>query len=150
MAHIATSTKGSLNVELNIVPFIDLMSCMTAFLLVTAVWISTTQLKNDPNTRGNEMLHPQVARLQIVIEADQMWVKQSLTGERREVALADWDKLAVALGELSPDSKVSVEVAANSTNAHPIGYQTLIAAMDTAVKAGFTNVGVIDAFQIEP
>ena len=31
-ASIGAGTKGSVDVELNIVPFIDLMSCLTAFL----------------------------------------------------------------------------------------------------------------------
>jgi len=35
--------------------------------------------------------------------------------------------------------------AAESTAGHPITYQTVIAAMDIAVKVGFTSVGLSDA-----
>ena len=45
---IGTGDKKSVNVELNIVPFIDLMSCLTAFLLVTAVWVNLASVKNEP------------------------------------------------------------------------------------------------------
>ena len=45
-AAIGTGDKKSVNVELNIVPFIDLMSCLTAFLLVTAVWVNIAQINN--------------------------------------------------------------------------------------------------------
>ena len=38
--------KKSVNVDLNIVPFIDLMSCLTAFLLVTAVWVNIAQINS--------------------------------------------------------------------------------------------------------
>jgi biopolymer transport protein ExbD len=40
--------KKSVNVELNIVPFIDLMSCLTAFRLVTAVWVNIAQINIQP------------------------------------------------------------------------------------------------------
>jgi biopolymer transport protein ExbD len=36
------------NVDLNIVPYIDLMSCLTAFLLVVAVWIDIAQITIQP------------------------------------------------------------------------------------------------------
>jgi biopolymer transport protein ExbD len=41
---LGTGDKKSVNLDLNIVPFIDLMSCLTAFLLVTAVWVNIAQL----------------------------------------------------------------------------------------------------------
>ena len=47
-ASIGTGDKKSVNVELNIVPFIDLMSCLTAFLLVTAVWVNIAQINIQP------------------------------------------------------------------------------------------------------
>src|SRR5688572_23013105 len=40
--------KKSVNIELNIVPFIDLMSCLTAFLLVTAAWVNIASLNIRP------------------------------------------------------------------------------------------------------
>jgi len=48
--------KKSLDMELNLVPFIDLLSCLISFLLITAVWTqisavpahSTGNLQKDP------------------------------------------------------------------------------------------------------
>lgn len=37
-----------------------------------------------------------------------------------------------------------VDVAALSTDARPINYQALVVAMDTAIKAGYPDVGVTD------
>ncbi len=37
--------KKSLDAELNLVPFIDLLSCLISFLLITAVWTQTSALK---------------------------------------------------------------------------------------------------------
>ena len=46
--------KKSVNVHLNIVPFIDLMSCLTAFLLVTAVWSNLAQISIKPKGVARE------------------------------------------------------------------------------------------------
>jgi hypothetical protein len=45
----------------------------------------------------------------------------------------------VTSGDLPP-----VEVAASSSDAHPIAYTQLITAMDTAVRVGYPRVGVTD------
>ena len=37
--------KKPLNAELNLVPYIDLLTCMVAFLLITAVWTQLAQLR---------------------------------------------------------------------------------------------------------
>jgi biopolymer transport protein ExbD len=144
---LGTDNKKSVNLDINIVPFVDVMSCLTAFLLVTAVWINTAHLKNDPSTKGTTGMPPeqQPPRLSILIEWDQMLVTESPSGESRQLARDDWGHLGEALKELQPPGEVPhVEIAAASSNAHVIEYQTLIAAMDTTVKAGFPDVGVID------
>jgi len=40
--------KKSVNADLNLVPYIDLLTCMVAFLLITAVW---SQLGASRRTR---------------------------------------------------------------------------------------------------
>jgi biopolymer transport protein ExbD len=142
---LGTNQKGSVNVELNIVPFIDLMSCLTAFLLVTAVWINMANIQNQPAGRnrdiGIDIEHP---KLSILLEYDQMVVTQLPSGEIRQMASGDWDKLTNALHEFKSAEPLHVEIAAASSNTHPIEYQTLIAAMDTTVRAGFPDIGVTD------
>jgi hypothetical protein len=41
-----------------------------------------------------------------------------------------------------------VEVAASSTEAHPIAYEQLVTAMDTAVRVGYPRVGVTDPLSL--
>ena len=54
-ASVGTGEGGkSVNVELNIVPFIDLMSCLTAFLLVTAVWVNIAQINIQPKGKTRD------------------------------------------------------------------------------------------------
>jgi biopolymer transport protein ExbD len=146
MAHaLGTNQKGSVNVDLNIVPFIDLMSCLTAFLLVTAVWVQTANLPATPAGRGTTpgKEHPKLA---ILVDTDAIDVFASPSGEARHLAANDWAGVTAALRALAPaDEPPFVEIAANSTTAHPIAYQQLVTAMDTAVAAGFSDVGVTDA-----
>lgn len=146
-AVIGSGDRKSVNLELNIVPFIDVMSCLTAFLMITAVWINLAKLDNaaagkgkDP---GTETVHP---KLSVLIEWDQMLVSASPSGETRQLAVFDWTHLQDALKELRPagDEEPRVEIAAASTNEHPISYQQLVAAMDTSLRAGYQNVGVTD------
>jgi biopolymer transport protein ExbD len=147
---IGTGNAKSVNVELNIVPFIDLMSCLTAFLLVTAVWVSIANVKNEPVNKGPDpKIEAEHARLTVLLEDDQILVQQSPSGDARKLPAFDWMGLERALREFkTPGELPTVEVAAASTNAHPIEYDKLIAAMDTAVRAGYPRVGVTDPMSL--
>ncbi len=143
---IGTSRKGSLDVELNIVPFIDLMSCLTAFLLVTAVWVNLSSLENEPvGKKASAIDEPEKARLAILLEHDQILVQQTPSGEARQVPAFDWARLEQALRDFkTADEWPQVEIAAQSSSSHPIEYQQLIAAMDIAVKVGYPRVGITE------
>ena len=43
--HTGKGGKKPLNAELNLVPFIDLLSCCISFLLITAVWTQIAGLQ---------------------------------------------------------------------------------------------------------
>jgi biopolymer transport protein ExbD len=148
--------KKSLNIELNIVPFIDVMSCLTAFLLVSAVWVNIAQLQIKPAGRAPEDVCLDGTcddpKLSVLIDADEIWVGVSRVNDFQKIprtaAGYDWAKLedALRLHKASAmfDRKTAIEIAADSTAAHPITYQTLIATMDIAVKVGFIDVGVTE------
>jgi len=146
-AVFGTGNKRSVNVEVNLVPFVDVMSCLTAFLLVSAVWVNTAHLKNEAAGRGmNAAVDREHPKLAVLIEWDQMLVTATPGGETRQLAVYDWAHLRETLKELRPvgEEDPRVEIAAESTNAHPISYQQLVAAMDTSLAAGFSDVGVTD------
>ena len=145
-ASLGPQNKKSVNVELNIVPFIDLMSCLTAFLLVTAVWVNLSSLENEPvGDKESPIKEPPAERLTILLEHDQILVQAQPSGEARQLGAFDWPRLEDALREFKTTSGApTVEVAASSSKSHPIEYKQLVTAMDTAVKAGFPRVGVTD------
>src|SRR3954470_16653652 len=102
-AAVGTDAKGSVNVELNIIPFIDLMSCLTAFLLVTAVWVNISKL--DVQVGGKARDQPPIdteePKLSVLIEADGIWVGVSRVDEFERIPKTgttyDWAKLEASL-----------------------------------------------------
>jgi biopolymer transport protein ExbD len=46
------SKKRSTNSEINMIPFIDLLMCTIAFLLITAVWVTNSRINADAQVPG--------------------------------------------------------------------------------------------------
>ncbi|MCX5743969.1 MAG: biopolymer transporter ExbD [Proteobacteria bacterium] len=154
-ASLGAGTKGSVNVELNIVPFIDLMSCLTAFLLVTAVWVNIAQINIQPKGKAREGGDPppEEPKLSVLVQADRIWVGISRVNEFQEIpkkpdGSQDWEKFEVTMKDKKASvyfvDKTDVEIAGESTTQAPVNYRDIIHAMDTAVKVGFSDVGLSD------
>jgi biopolymer transport protein ExbD len=73
-AGIETGDKRAVNAELNLVPFIDLLMVTCAFLLITAVWVSSSSIDvnanvpNDPS--GVVDPRPEDKTLHVYVEAE--------------------------------------------------------------------------------
>ncbi len=156
-AAVGTDEKGSVNVELNIIPFIDLMSCLTAFLLVTAVWVNIAQINIQPKGKtrdtSNVQKDDETVTLSVLVQADRIWVGLSRVNEFQEIPkLAegdqDWVKFETTLKEHKASAffadRADLEIAAESTTQSPVKYQDVIRAMDYAIKVGFIDVGLSD------
>jgi biopolymer transport protein ExbD len=147
----ADSGKGSVNVELNIVPFIDLMSCLTAFLLVAAVWVSIAQIDaHSAGSKRDSIGDNADPKLSVLVESDGLWIGVSRVNDFTHLPNTplgyDWPgleaQLRVQKASALFEKTTALELAADSSAAHPVQYQQLVAAMDVAVKAGFTDVGI--------
>ena len=148
--------KGDVNVELNIVPFIDLMSCLTAFLLVTAVWVNIAQINIQPKGKNRDTQQVQqddeTVTLSVLVQSDRIWVGLSRVNEFQEIPkkgdLQDWEKLETTLKEHKASAffadRSNIEVAGESTSQAPVPYQDVIQTMDVAIKVGFIDVGLTD------
>ena len=53
MGGVNTDSGESLNTELNLVPFIDLLSSLVLFLLITAVWVQISAIPTGIDTKGS-------------------------------------------------------------------------------------------------
>jgi biopolymer transport protein ExbD len=148
MAHsLDSGRKGSVNIDLNIVPFIDVMSCLTAFLLVTAVWIATAELPttaNAPCAPGARCVTdaPETS-LSILVEADEITVARHPDEDARHLASGDWNGVAAALRMFAGSEHPAVDIAARSVDGHAVSYQSLVTAVDTAVRVGLTQTRVV-------
>ncbi|HEX7839417.1 MAG TPA: biopolymer transporter ExbD [Kofleriaceae bacterium] len=155
-AAIGTGDKKSVNVELNIIPFIDLMSCLTCFLLITAVWVNIAQLNIQPKGKTRDQAQVQQdderVTLSVLVQSDRIWVGLSRVNEFQDIPKKgdeqDWDKFETTLKEHKSSTffadRSDLEIAAESTAAAPVKYQDIIHAMDLAVKVGFIDVGLSD------
>lgn len=143
--------KKSVNVELNIVPYIDLMSCLTAFLLVVAVWVNLAQITIQPKgkARGGDPPIEVVPEVSVLLQSDRLYVGVAnlsidpVVLPRAPGGDFDWSGLEAALLALKKESdfaeRTDIEVAAESSATAPLTYDHVMHAMDTAVKVGFTR-----------
>jgi biopolymer transport protein ExbD len=152
-ASVGTGGDGkSVDVELNVVPFIDLMSCLTAFLLVTAVWSEMARLDIKPKglsrEENKEMKEEMPVKASLLVTESEVWIGLSV-GDRQRIPKNgdryDWKLLEDSLKQLH-DSPVwekklpDLEIAAEDK----VDYQTIVTAMDVATSAEFKDLGFVD------
>jgi biopolymer transport protein TolR len=145
--------RRSVNVDLNIIPFIDLMSCLVAFLLVTAVWVNTARLDTKPVGRAADGIKTKVVQLSVLVDADAIWVGESETGAIQRIDGHDWSALDATLaahkaGPAFAD-RSDLQLAVESRTGREVSYQEMITAMDIAHRAGFADVGITDTAGLE-
>ena len=150
--------KKSFDVELNIVPFIDLMSCLTAFLLVTAVWVNIAQITITPKGKQRPDVAPPdtpIPVISVLLQPDVVYIGVGRTDKSFPVTQAkkgpdgeyDWTTFETDLAKLKAEEEFAergdIEIAAESTNPiNPVTYDNVVHAMDIAVKVGFTQVNL--------
>lgn len=135
--------KRPLNAELNLVPYIDLLTCMVAFLLITAVWTQVAQLHTKPRgPGGDDEQPPPAAKLSLVVGQDNVNV---LVNQEREIVPnkkgePDWDALSALLKQAKgryPDLDD-----AQIASADDILFDRLAGVMDVTIAAGFYGVSL--------
>jgi biopolymer transport protein ExbD len=140
--------KKELNAELNLVPYIDLLTCMVAFLLITAVWTQLARLQAQQKGQGQagEETPPEL-QVKVVVMVNQegfnLVVGQDQTPIPKKGAEYDFERLAAELKKAKdghPD-KNDAQVASEDT----IKFDVLIRAMDTAIQARFPDISLIDS-----
>ncbi len=147
MAQIDSSGRGrNTNVELNLVPFIDLMSVLITFLLISAVWtqVSMIQLGASFASPQSDSAKPFtvppnediVLRLDVVESGFVLkFGNQTKSIPKLTPEAYDTDTLILELKKIKqaypdkPGVKISI--------ADEIQYEFVVKAMDSGLKAGF-------------
>lgn len=150
-ASVGTGDGESVNVELNVVPFIDLMSCLTAFLLVTAVWSQYSQINIKPKGTGRdgtkEKEVDEKIKISILLTQNKIWL--GLTSG--EVTIIDniggqynWAELGTKLKEYREmpafTDRGDIQIAAEDD----VIYQSVMWAMDYSIESKFGDIGYVD------
>ena len=122
------------NVEINLVPMIDLMSCLTAFLLVTAVWQTLSGLETQSDTAATGTVKtPEANVMRVLLRPDAIDI------DGMTLAARDWHGLGAAFATRAPEHPL-LDIAAEAG----VPYQDLIDAMATARQDGLARIQVLD------
>ena len=140
--------KKSVNADLNLVPYIDLLTCMVAFLLITAVWSQLARLEahqKGQGQAGEETPPEKIVKLVIVVNGEgfNLVADQDQQPIPKRGDQYDFEKLSGELKKFKdahPD-KTDLQVASEDT----IKFETLVKTMDTALTARFPDISLIDA-----
>jgi len=146
MAHIDSGGRGrSPNVELNLVPVIDLMSVLITFLLISAVWTQVSMIKlgasfASPRDEQKDVTPPPLEDLVLKLEIRANGYILYVGKETRTMPMVNglYDNASLLadlskLKQMYPD-KGGVKMAISDE----IQYEFVVAAMDVGLKAGFS------------
>lgn len=138
------SSKKSVDFELNLVPFIDLLSVLLAFLLATAVWVQVARIdvKPKPTLAGETEPEKDAVKVAVEIGVHGYTVRFAETSQRIEKQGDAYDVAALARALASVRGQHPGERAVTVTSEDRIPYQALITVMDTCLAYGFDGITV--------
>ena len=147
---VDTGNKGGkkpLNADLNLVPYIDLLTCMVAFLLITAVWTQLARLsaaQKGQGQAGEETPPEMLVKIVVVVnqEGFNVVVGQDQTPIPKRGTDYDFEKLGVELKKAKDAHPDKNDVTVSSED--QIVFDTLIRTMDTALTARFPDISLVD------
>ncbi|MDG0816756.1 ExbD/TolR family protein [Bdellovibrio svalbardensis] len=152
MAHIdgGGSSGRERNIELNLVPVIDLMSVLITFLLITAVWTQVSMIQIGSSLYGKKSdtqpnpTPPPMA--DVVLKVDVKEIGYVLTVGKQVISLPmqngqfDDAGLIAQLQRVKQLYPEKVDAVLSVADAMP--YEQLIKAMDNLLGSGFSAISV--------
>jgi len=138
--------KKPLNAELNLVPYIDLLTCMVAFLLITAVWTQLAQIQVGQRGPGTiESDATPLDKIAVVVHEDGFNLvvgndQKPLPKRAGELDYATLASELAAVKRTHPD-RTDIQV----VSADGIVFDKLVRTMDATTSAGFVDLSLLDA-----
>lgn len=145
--------KKPLDAAVNLVPFIDLLSCCLSFLLITAVWTQFARMDVQQKAPGaanatDEKPPEKQVNLTVFIGTDG-YVFAKSTGESTPIPLKaseyDYVKLGEILQKAHQDYPDKTDLAIKADDA--VIYDKIIKTMDVALSAHFPDIALSDKGQ---
>jgi biopolymer transport protein ExbD len=148
--------KKELDAQLNLTPFIDLLSTCVCFLLITAVWIEigTVEVKQSHGTSAAAEKKESYDLDLVFKDPTEMAVNLKKNGKRvrsMQVKSDSFEGMLVSLNEtistkILTFKKKSIEIAtATVTPRSSVDYGSLISTLDVLRKNQIVNIGVLTA-----
>jgi biopolymer transport protein ExbD len=141
--------KKSVDSEIPLIPFIDLLLCCVMFLLVTAVWNQLAKLNANQQQPGQQAPNepPPEEKVKVILQVQASgFVLASTAGDRIEVPKTgdqyDMEGLREKLQErkrLDPNRKDLVVAPEDG-----VRYDDVVASMDMVVGEGFPDMSLSD------
>ena len=151
MAHVTDGrgNKRDSNVDLNLVPFIDLMSVIITFLLITAVWTQVSMIKLGSSVYGKQQKDDPTPPLPKSDVAFRLDVKDYgylvVIGKKRyriEKQNGDYDEETLKVQLVKIKQAYPDKIDAVITMDEALKYDYLIRGMDVLLQSGFSAVSV--------
>lgn len=152
MAHIDSgkSSGRQKNIELNLVPFIDLMSVLITFLLITAVWTQVSMIQIGSSLYGKksdtQATPTPTPNADVVLKVDVKEGGYVLTVGKQVISLPMINNQFDDAGLVAQLQRVKQlypeKVDAVVSVADVIPYEQLIKAMDNCLSSGFSAISV--------
>ena len=142
--------KKPLDASLNLVPFIDLLSCCISFLIITAVWTQLARMDVTQKGQGaagaSEEKPPEpTVTLTLFIDKDGYTFSKS-TGESTAIPKKGDDYDVVKLADTLKDAKTAYpdknDIQVKSDD--DVIYNNVIKTVDVVVSAKFPDVSLSD------
>lgn len=152
MAEIeAGGSKGrKVNVELNLVPFIDLMSVLITFLLLSAVWVQINMIQMGTSfySQRDDQSPPPVPPpfSDVVLKVDVKQAGYVLTVGKQVMSLPNQGIEFDDVGLMAQLQKAKQTYPGKTDGVLAVGdelpYERMVFAMDIMLKAGFPTISL--------
>ena len=153
---VGLGSKKELNADLNLTPFIDLLSTCVCFLLITAVWIEigSVEIKQSHGTEGSASKEISYDLDLVYKNAETLRLNLKRNGKRVrkfDVAATSPELFQEKLDQVLKESALrfknkTIKIStATITPRSTVDYGNLVATLDTLRKNEIVNIGVLSA-----
>lgn len=153
MAQVEDKNGRSANVELNLVPIIDLMSVLITFLLITAVWTQISMIQLGSSIYGKKTENqdptppPPQADIPLRLDVKDFGFRVIIGADTFSIPKSNdtYDYPALSERLKSIKEKYPEKSDGVITVDEVLPYENLITGMDTMIQAGFQTISVSTA-----
>lgn len=133
--------KSEQHAEVNVIPFIDLLSVCISFLLLTAVWLQTGVMTTKQGLgTESQVKADDIKSIWVELEAKDSVVvstKGFKQNSKRRINLKELEAFAASLKKKNPDLRTALVLPELNSS-----YDDLVGAMNSLRKAEVMDIGI--------